>query len=56
MLTDEESHEGVRLDADSLNCIVTRIDTYAQRLGAFSERQEQELVEFRVEIAAMMDN
>jgi hypothetical protein len=56
MLTDEKSHEGVRLDADSFNRLVTWIDTYAQRQGAFSERQEQELVEFRVEMAAMLDN
>ncbi|MDH4239878.1 MAG: discoidin domain-containing protein [Phycisphaerae bacterium] len=56
MLTDEKSHEGVRLDADSFNRLVTWIDTYAQRNGAFSERQEQELIEFRVEMAAILDN
>ncbi|MHC4543425.1 MAG: HzsA-related protein [Planctomycetota bacterium] len=54
MLTDEKSHEGVLLDADSFNRLVTWIDTYAQRQGAFSKRQEQELVEFRVEMAAVL--
>ena len=54
MLTEEKGHEGVRLDADSFNRLVTWIDTYAQRQGAFSERQEQELVEFRLEMAAML--
>jgi len=56
MLTDEKSHEGVRLDADSFNRLVTWIDTYAQRQGAFSERQEQELARFRMQMAAMLDN
>ncbi|MHC4084092.1 MAG: HzsA-related protein [Planctomycetota bacterium] len=56
ILTDEKSHEGVRLDSDSFNRLVTWIDTYAQRQGAFSERQEQELVNFRMQIAAMLDN
>lgn len=54
MLTEEEGHEGVRLDADSFNRLVTWIDTYAQRQGAFSERQEQNLLEFRVKMAAML--
>jgi hypothetical protein len=54
MLTEEKSHEGVRLGADSFDRLVTWIDTYAQRQGAFSKRQEQELVEFRVEMAAVL--
>jgi hypothetical protein len=54
MLTEEKGHEGVHLDADSFNRLVTWIDTYAQRQGAFSKRQEQELVEFRVEMAAVL--
>lgn len=56
MLTDEKSHEGLRLDEDSFKRFVTWIDTYAQRQGAFSERQEQELVKFRMQIAAMLYN
>ncbi len=54
MLTEEKGHEGVRLDADSFDRLVTWIDTYAQRQGAFSKHQEQELVEFRVEMAAVL--
>jgi hypothetical protein len=56
MLTDENSHEGVRLDADSFNRLVTWIDTYSQRQGSFSEAQELELVKFRMQIAAILDN
>ncbi|MBW8039700.1 MAG: hypothetical protein FVQ85_06845 [Planctomycetes bacterium] len=56
MLTDEKGHEGVFLDSDSFNRLVTWIDTYAQRQGSFSKRQEQELVEFRSQIAAMLDD
>ena len=56
MLTEEQGHEGVRLDADSFNRLVTWMDVYAQRQGSFSERQEQNLREFRREMAAMLGN
>jgi hypothetical protein len=56
MLTDEKGHEGVRLDSDSFNRLVTWIDTYSQRQGAFSERQEHDLVTFRMQIAAILDD
>jgi len=56
MLTGEKSHEGVRLDSDSYNRLVTWIDTYSQRQGSFSERQEQDLFKFRKQIAAILDN
>ncbi len=36
------------------NRLFTLFDIYVQRLGAFSKRQEQELVEFRVEMAAVL--
>ena len=42
-----EGHAGVKLDDDSLERFVTWLDTYGQRLGAFSEDQEQELVALR---------
>ena len=53
MLTDENGHEGVHLDEDSYNRLVTWMDVYAQRQGSFSERQEQELRELRMKLAAM---
>ena len=54
ILTEKDGHEGVDLDNESFERLVTWIDTYAQRQGAFSERQEQELLEFRKEITAML--
>jgi len=44
------------LDADSFNRLVTWMDVYAQRQGSFSKRQEQNLREFRREMAAMLGN
>jgi hypothetical protein len=43
LLTEGAGHEGVRLDRDSLDRLVTWMDVYAQRLGSFSEVQEDEL-------------
>ncbi|NPV48840.1 MAG: hypothetical protein HPY69_18015, partial [Armatimonadetes bacterium] len=49
-----EGHHGVVLDADDLERLVTWMDTYAQRQGAFSEDQEQRLLQLRREAAALM--
>jgi len=54
ILTQKEGHEGVRIDPDSFNRLVTWMDVYAQRQGSFSERQEQNLRDFRREMAAML--
>jgi hypothetical protein len=54
MLTDKNGHEGVKLDADSLNRLVTWIDTYAQLQGSFSEHQEQNLLAFRKQISSIL--
>jgi hypothetical protein len=54
LLTDEGSHEGVRLDPDSLDRVVTWMDVYAQRLGSFSEHQEQRLRELRRRMSALL--
>jgi hypothetical protein len=54
LLTEEEGHEGVHLDPDSFDRLVTWMDVYAQRLGSFSKRQEQTLREFRREMASML--
>jgi hypothetical protein len=54
MLTEEEGHEGVRLDPDSFNRLVTWMDVYAQRQGSFSELQEQNLRDFRREMAWLL--
>ena len=47
LLTQPGGHQNVKLDADSLDRLATWMDTYAQRLGSFSEQQEQELLAFR---------
>ncbi len=54
LLTQADGHQGVRLDDDSFERLVTWIDVYAQRLGFFSDRQEQELRELRQEIRSML--
>jgi hypothetical protein len=41
------SHEGVALSPDDLERLLTWLDTYGQRLGAFSQTQEDELVALR---------
>jgi hypothetical protein len=54
LLTQADGHHGIRLDDDSFERLVTWIDVYAQRLGSFSERQEQELRELRQKIRSML--
>jgi hypothetical protein len=54
LLTSPEGHEGVRLEPDSFNRLVTWMDVYAQRLGSFSEQQEEELRELRRKIAFLL--
>ena len=54
VLTSEDGHQGVRLGPDSMNRLVTWMDTYAQRLGSFSERQEEQLRELRRKMAHLL--
>jgi hypothetical protein len=54
VLTQADGHQGVRLDNDSFERLVTWIDVYAQRLGSFSERQEQDLRELRRRIRSVL--
>ena len=54
MLTGPDGHEGVRLDDDSLERLITWMDVYAQRLGSFSEQQEQQLRELRRKWALLL--
>jgi hypothetical protein len=54
LLTGPDGHQGVRLDDESFNRLVTWIDVYAQKLGSFSEQQEQELRELRHKIRSML--
>jgi len=54
LLTRPKGHEGVRLDAADLERLVLWMDLYAQRLGSFSEAQEQQLLKLRHEWAHLL--
>ena len=51
LLTKPDGHARVKLDDDSLSRLATWMDTYAQRVGHFSEAQEKELEAFRMSVA-----
>jgi hydrazine synthase alpha subunit-like protein len=46
-LTDPKGDHKGRIDADAMERFITWMDTYAQRLGSFSDEQERDLLEFR---------
>ena len=54
LLTQPDGHQDVKLDADSLDRLATWMDTYAQRLGSFSEQQERELLAFRRDLGPLL--
>ncbi|MBE3070020.1 MAG: discoidin domain-containing protein [Planctomycetes bacterium] len=54
LLKDPKGHEGVRLDAESLQRLVIWMDLYAQRRGHFSDGQEEQLRELRKQLAALL--
>jgi hypothetical protein len=54
LLTRPEGHAGVKLDPDSLERLVTWMDAYAQRTGAFSADQEKVLEELRKSSASLL--
>ncbi|MHC4559622.1 MAG: HzsA-related protein, partial [Planctomycetota bacterium] len=54
MLTEQGGHEGVSLDSDSYNRLITWMDVYAQKLGSFSAKQEQELSELRRKMSPLL--
>ncbi len=47
LLDAPEGHCNVRLNDDARERLLTWLDTYAQRLGHFSDEQERELIELR---------
>jgi len=55
LLTKDKGHEGVRLDAESFDRLVTWMDTYAHRVGHFSDQQEEQLRQFREKMADMLE-
>jgi hypothetical protein len=54
MLTEPKGHYDVRLSAEDRIRLVTWMDTYAQYTGSFSEQQERELLELRVQHAHLL--
>ncbi len=55
LLTAGEGHREVRLDAGSLERLVTWMDLYAQRQGHFSDEQEAELVRLREQLSELFE-
>lgn len=53
-LMDPSGHQGVTLDPDSFNRLVTWLDTYGQRLGSFSEEQERQLIALKEQSADVL--
>lgn len=47
VLQNGNGHENVKLNNDDFNRLVTWMDVYAQRLGSFSQKQEEQLQELR---------
>ena len=55
MLTEGDGHQGVKLDSDSLNRLITWMDTYAHRTGSYSSQQEQDLRDLRKRVAPLLN-
>jgi hypothetical protein len=55
LLTRAEGHYGVRLSGKDRQRFVVWMDTYAQRLGSYSDDQEERLRELRHAIAPLLD-
>jgi hypothetical protein len=47
-------HYQVQLDANEWERVFTWLDLYGQRLGSFSDDQEQRLRQFRTQIASLL--
>jgi len=54
ILTDKQGHQGIRLPPESLDRLITWMDTYAQKLGAFSDHQEHQLKNLRKKMAHLL--
>lgn len=55
LLTVDEGHAGVRLDAGARERLATWLDTYAQQFGHFSEAQERQLDQLRTDWAPLLE-
>jgi len=55
LLTQHNGHQNVRLDPDSLKRLAVWMDTYAHRIGHFSDGQEIELNQLRRDWASLIE-
>ena len=55
LLRKPDGHEGVQLDDDSLRRLVTWMDTYAHRIGHFSDQQEGALRQLRQSLTSILE-
>ena len=55
LLTRGEGHHGARLSGEDFQRFVVWMDTYAQRLGSYSDSQEEQLRELRQAIAPLLN-
>ncbi len=53
-LANGKGHEDLQLTDDDFNRLVTWMDVYAQRLGSFSEQQEEQLHQLRQRMAHLL--
>lgn len=54
-LRDGDGHESVQLDDDALRRLITWMDTYAHRIGHFSDEQEAQLRRLRRGLASILE-
>ncbi|MBE0535226.1 MAG: discoidin domain-containing protein [Phycisphaerae bacterium] len=55
-LTADGGHHEVMLTEDDLSRLATWMDVYAQRQGSFSSKQEEQLKQFKAEMAGLLEN
>ncbi|MCP4783473.1 MAG: hypothetical protein GY903_08415 [Fuerstiella sp.] len=55
LLTRDAGHYGVQLSGEDFQRLVVWMDTYAQRLGSYSDDQEERLRELRHVVAPLLD-
>ncbi|MBM4000798.1 MAG: hypothetical protein FJ297_14880 [Planctomycetes bacterium] len=56
MITQGDGHQGVLLTGEDARRLAVWMDTYAQRLGSYSETQEARLHDLRDSIAPLLEN
>ena len=55
LVAGDQEHYGTRLAPEDVDRLVTWMDTYAHRLGSFSDPQEEQLRQLRRDIASLLD-